>query len=150
MKLKAGDTFRIETRLGFGFLQYIKTNADGVEFLRVLEPINKDGFIDESGVQEEERWNTGFPLKAAINRGIVEKVGNFKIPDTYTDSDYARSEHYIGSEFQGWQIVNKITYKRELKKELNENEIKLSPNGIMNDTLIIERIEQNWRLENWK
>jgi hypothetical protein len=40
--------------------------------------------------------------------------------------------------------------KRELKKVLDEKDLKLSPHGIWNDTLIIERLEENWRLENWK
>ena len=31
MKLTVGDTFTIETRIGYGFLQYIETDNMGIE-----------------------------------------------------------------------------------------------------------------------
>lgn len=39
MKIQEGEVFAIETRAGFGFLQYIKPDQFGVEIIRVLEPI---------------------------------------------------------------------------------------------------------------
>tara|TARA_B100001057_G_C22452020_1_gene795459 strand:- start:122 stop:574 length:453 start_codon:yes stop_codon:yes gene_type:complete len=150
MKLIKGDIFRIKTNLGFGFLQYIETNEMGIEFVRILQPIKEDGEISQSEVDQQERWNTGFPLKAATRKKITEKVGSFEIPSSYLYSEYTRSMHNVHGEFLGWHIVHKPTLKRELKKVLNENDLKLSPHGIMNDTLIIERLEENWRLENWK
>lgn len=150
MKLIKGDTFRIKTKIGFGFLQYIKTDDMGIEFVRILEPIKEDGEISQSEVNQLERWNIGFPLKAATRKKITEKVGSFDIPSSYVNSQSARSIHNVRGEYLGWHIVNKKTLKRELKKTLNENDLKLSPHGIMNDTLIIERLEENWRLENWK
>ena len=150
MKLNKGDIFKIKTKIGFGFLQYVETDDMGVEFVRVLEPISIEEKITQSDVDQTERWNIGFPLKAAARKKIVEKVGNFEIPKSYVNSDYARSEHNVRGESLGWHIVHKSTLKRELKTNLDEKDLKLSPHGIMNDTLIIERLEQNCRLENWK
>lgn len=150
MKLNKGDVFKINTKNGLGFLQYIETDRLGVEFIRVLEPISNSDTISQNQVDMQERWNTGFPLKAALKKNIVEKIGNFEIPKSFIYSEYARSEHSIRGEFIGWHIVNKTTLKRQLKKVLSPNEINLSPYGVMNDTLIIERLEQNWRLQNWK
>jgi len=150
MKLTKGDIFRIRTKLGFGFLQYIETDDMGVEFIRVLEPINIEGQISQLEVDEIERWNIGFPLKAAVRKKLVEKIGNFNVPTTFATPEYARSEHNIRGEFIGWHIVHRPTLKKELKKTLTDKEMRLSPHGIMNDTLIIDRLEENWRLENWE
>ncbi len=150
MKLKSGDVFKIKTSIGFGFLQYLETDNLGIEYVRVLEPISTNGQITQAGVDQIERWSIGFPLKAAARKKIVVMVGNFEIPKSFVNSEFTRSEHNIRGEFLGWHIVNKSTLKRELKTDLEETDLKLSPHGIMNDTLIVERIEQNWRLEKWK
>lgn len=150
MKLKTGDIYRIKTKTGYGFLQYIDTDGMGIESIRVLEPISESGEILQSQVDIIERWVTGFPLKVACRRKIVEKVGNFEIPKTFINHKYSRSEHNIRGEFKGWFIIEKANWKRELKQKLAINELKYSPHGIMNDTLIIERLETNWRLEDWK
>ena len=63
MKLTKGDTFKIRTKIGFGFIQYVETDEDGIEFVRILEPIKEDGEISQSEVDQLERWSIGFPLK---------------------------------------------------------------------------------------
>ncbi len=150
MKLKAGDVFKIRTSIGFGFLQYLETDNLGIDYVRVLEPISINGEITQAGIDQIERWSIGFPLKAAARKKIVVMVGNFEIPKTFVNSEFARNEHNIRGEFLGWHIVHRSTLKRELKQDLDEKDLKLSPHGIMNDTLIVERMEQNWRLEKWK
>lgn len=150
MKLSKGDIFKIKTKTGFGFLQYIETDDMGIEFVRVLEPINENGEISQSEIDHLERWNIGFPLKSAARKKIVEKVGSFEIPSSFVNSEYARSEHNIRGEFMGWHIVHKSSLKRKLKNSLNNQDLKLSPHGIMNDTRIVEQLEKNWRLENWR
>lgn len=149
MKLKKGDVFRIKTKLGYGFLQYIETDDLGIEYVRVLEPISENGILSQREVECLERWCIGFPLKAAELRKIVEKVGNFDIPQSFINYEYARAEHNISGEKIGWHIVNKTSLKRELKPNLDAHDRKLSPHGIMNDTLIISMLEENWRLQDW-
>ena len=150
MRLKPGDTFRIKTRIGFGFLQYVETDIDGIEFVRVLKPISVKGQIDQSGTNQCERWNIGFPIKAAVRKKIIDFIGNFDIPETFSVSKYARDQHNVRGKIIGWHIINKSTSKMILKKELDDDDLKLSPYGIMDDSLIIERIESNWKLEDWR
>lgn len=150
MKFVKGDVFKLKTKIGYGFLQYIKTDRLGIDFVRVLDPINSVGDINQPEVDALERWCAGFPLKAALKMKIVEKVGGFEVPSSFVDSDYARSKHVVRGEFLGWFIVHKPSLKRELKKKLNKKDIKLSPYGVMNETLIIERLEESWRLDEWK
>jgi hypothetical protein len=149
MKLKKGDVFRIKTKLGYGFLQYIETDDLGIEYVRVLEPISENGILSRQEVECLERWCIGFPLKAAERRKIVEKVGNFDIPQSFINYEHVRAEHNIRGEKIGWHIVNKASLKRELKQNLDAHDRKLSPHGIMNDTLIISMLEENWRLQDW-
>lgn len=56
----------------------------------------------------------------------------------------------VRGEFLGWYIVDTKTLKRELKQQLNAEDLKLPFHGHPNDTLLREYLESNWRLENWK
>jgi hypothetical protein len=146
--LKPGDIFKIKTLKGHGYLQYIETTDLGSQLVRVLDFVNSD--ITQEEVDRPERWNIEFPLKAAVTRKLVAKVGHFEIPDHYKISEFARVVHTIRGEFKGWFIVNRNTLQRELKTKLTGDELKLSPFGVMNDTLIAEYLDNDWRLENWK
>ena len=145
-----GDVFRIKTKIGFAFFQYIETDDTGTDYIRILDYIsNSEAEIKQDDINKIEKWHIGFTIKPAIRKKIIEKVGNFEIPPNYKVPEFARTEHNIRGNFLGWFIVNRKTLQRELKEKLNTDELKLSPFGFMNDTLIIEKIEQNWKLENW-
>ena len=149
MKLTKGDVFCISTKLGFGFLQFIESTQFG-DYVRILDYLSSEKVISQAEINKLERWCIDFTLKAAVRKKIIEKVGNFELPANFTISIYARSKHNIRGESIGWFLVNRKTLQSELKKELTDNEIKLSPHGFMNDTLIIEKIESNWNLSDWK
>ena len=150
MKLNPGDIYKIETKIGYGFLQYIETSKNKLQYVRVLDFLSNDGVIEQEAVDLPERWNIEFPLKSARYKKIVELVGNYQIPKNYKVAEYARTKHIIRDDFLGWHIVNRSTLKRTLKEKLTKDEKKLSPYGIFNDTLIKEYLEENWRLENWE
>ena len=149
MKLEKGDVFKIKTKLGYGFIQYYETDHLEIEQIRVLEIISKNEEVNQELINTKERWCTGFPVKAAARKKIITKVGTFKIPKKFKNYKFAREEHYIRNEFKGWFIINKETLKRKLIKKLKKRHLKFSPHGIMNDTIIIEMLEENWKLENW-
>jgi len=149
MKLIVGDVFRISTGKGFGFLQYAG-NSDPAEHVRIIDGISEKGEITQADIDRPERWSVDFLLKAAIKRKIVFKVANFNLPVDYKPPLYARSKHLVRGEFHGWFIVNRKTLQREFRKELTSDELKLSPFGIMNDTLIVEYLENDWRPEQWR
>jgi len=85
-----------------------------------------------------------------LRKNILLRTGIFKIPKNYKIPTKARTEHKIRGEFIGWHVVNQKTLKRELKNKLSPEELEMSPHGIPNDTLLIDWLESNWRLENWK
>ncbi|MCX6181755.1 MAG: hypothetical protein NT150_07500 [Bacteroidetes bacterium] len=149
-QLEQGDVFCIKTKIGNAFFQYIETDNLGQDFIRILDYISvSNNQIKQEDVNRIEKWNISFTIKPALRKHIIEKIGNFEIPTNFMIPQYTRSEHNIRGNFLGWFIVNRKSLQRELKEKLSEEELKLSPSGFMNDTLIIERIEQNWTLKNW-
>jgi hypothetical protein len=149
MKLNEGDIFRIKTNKGYAFLQYFET-SETIEYVRVLAPIKEDDIISQEEINQKERWIIGFPLKAAARKKIIERIDNFKIPKNFSPPQFARTIHNIRGEHLGWFIVDRYSWQRNLKPKLDEADLGLSPWGIWNDTLLIEKLEENWSLSNWK
>jgi hypothetical protein len=48
-----------------------------------------------------------------------------------------------------WHIIDYNTWNRKSVIKLNEIQIRLSPFEIWNDTLLVERLEDDWDLEKW-
>lgn len=149
-KIEKGDVFKIKTKIGYGFLQYVKLAERKIYYIRVLDYISKKGIISQYEVNKKERWYTEFLLSIALQRKIVKKIGNYKVPSDFKISKYARSRHVIPDKIYGWYIVNRKTLKLTYKDSLSEEDKLLSPHGLMNDTYIIERLEEDWSLKNWK
>jgi hypothetical protein len=150
MKIEIGEVFSIKTKKGFGFFQYVGDSTSNAQIIRVLEPIKETLELTQSEINFHERFIIEFPLKAAFNRKIVGKISKFDLPDSFEIPSKSRSRHTVQGEFLGWFIVDNKSLQRELKRELSENDLKLSPNGIFNDTLLIDYLDKDWRLDNWK
>jgi hypothetical protein len=150
MKIQEGEVFAIQTKIGFGFLQYIKPDQFGVEIIRVLEPIKQDNEISQQEVDAAERYTVHFVVKAALRRKLIYRTGIFTIPENFRIPERGREKQTVRGEFLGWHITDLKTLKIEKKKELSNEDLKLPPAGHPNDTLLREWLENNWRLENWK
>lgn len=150
MIIKEGEVFSIKTKVGYGFIQYINTGDLGIELIRVLEPIKDINQIFQDEVNLQERYSVHIVVKAALRKKLIERIGLFTIPSHYNIPIKARTKHNVREEFLGWHIVDQKTLKRELKQKLSCEDLLLSPHGHPNDTLLIEWLETNWRLENWK
>ncbi|GGD07817.1 hypothetical protein [Hyunsoonleella pacifica] len=148
-KIQKGDVFSLETKIGYGFLQYVELAEKGIYYIRVLDHISDTRNISQIQVDKKERWYTEFVLSIALKRKIVAKVDNFKVPSFFRISPYARSKHVIPDKVSGWNIINRHTLKIIYKETLFIWDLKLSPFGIMNDTYIKEKLEEGWILEDW-
>lgn len=144
MKFKEGEVFAIRTKIGYGFLQYVTTGDLGIELIRVLEPIKETNQISQEEVNVKERFSVYFVTKAALRKKLIERSGLFTIPNFYQVPTKARTEHNVRGEFLGWHIVDQKTLQRELKQELDAEDVLLSPHGHPNDTLLIEWLENGW------
>jgi hypothetical protein len=147
-KIKLGDIFTIKTPKGKGYLHYVYKDKTVGDLIRVLpglymgEPENLNQLVSM-----KERYMIFFPLSAAYKQDIVEMIGN-QVFD-FSKPKYMRDIHKVRGEMLGWHIVDTDTWKMQLVKTLNEEQKKLSPWGIWNDTLLIQRLTEDWSLENW-
>lgn len=148
-KIKEGDIFEINTPAGLGYLHYIYKDSAIGELVRVLAGIYPERPSDfDKLTTSKERYMIFFPLSAAYKRKIIERVGNYPA-EGFSMPKYMRTEHNVRGEFLGWHIVNTNNWHRQLVATLTPEQKKLSPWGIWNDTLLIEKLVDDWRLEQW-
>jgi len=148
-KIKIGDVFAMETANGMAYLHYVLDGKTDGDLIRVLPGLYKEEPADIStAVKQPELFLLFFPLKSAFNRNLVSQVFYFPVQN-FEKPKFMRTKHIIGQSFLGWHIVNTDTNHRQLVTELSEQQKKLSPWGIWNDTLLKERLENNWTLESW-
>lgn len=148
-KIKVGDVFEISTSKGKAYLHYIHKDDSTGELIRVLQglyaetPSNLDDLV-----ATEERYIVSFPLSAATKREIVKPVGYYPALK-FSKPQMMRTKHNMRGEFLGWHLVDTATWQRQLVGSLSPKQMKLSPWGIWNDTLLIERLVNDWSLEEW-
>lgn len=148
-KIKEGDVFEITTSKGKAYLHYIYKDKEMTELVRVLPglyasaPENLDQLIES-----KEMFMVSFQIAAAYKRHLVEKVGHYPATN-FPKPQYMRTEFIVGRERKGWHIVNVDTLQRQSVQKLTEEQKKLSPWGIWNDTLLIENLENDWNLDKW-
>jgi hypothetical protein len=151
-RLKIGDVFEIKTPKGNAYFQYAFQNETVGELIRILPGLFEiePGNINEL-VNENEVFFIHFPLKAAFKQGIVRYVGNIELPQHTELPNYMRSKKVDrNGKFECWHIINYKTWERESVNELNQTQLRLSPWGTWNDTLLIERLSDGWTPEIWK
>lgn len=149
-KIEIGDIFEIDTPAGKAYLHYVykdKVIGDLIRVLPGLYPEKPNNLTDLASLKE--RYMIFFPLSAAFNKKIVRNVGQFNL-STYTKPRYMRDTHKVRGEFLGWHIIDTDTMYHQLVKDLSIEQRQLSPWGIWNDTLLIERLVDGWSLENWQ
>jgi hypothetical protein len=150
-KLNVGDIFEIKTAKGKSFFQYVYSNTNVGELIRILPGLYQDNTPDlKEIVKSNELFYVHFPLKAAVKQKIVNFIGNYDIPKDFEIPKYMRSKKVDQKgNFICWQIINYETWVRESVIELSNDQKKLSPWGVWNDTLLAERLSEKWTPEKW-
>jgi hypothetical protein len=148
-RILVGDIFEINTPKGKAYLHYIHKDSVTGELIRVLKGLYSERPMDlDILAASEERYIISFPLSAAVKQKIVESVGYFAASN-FSKPKLMRTEHNIRGEFLGWHLVDTETWQRQLVKKLSKEQKKLSPWGLWNDTLLVEKLVTNWSLEKW-
>ena len=147
-KIVLGDIFELKSDKGYIYLQCVKIpeNRTEVELIRVYYDMHPTKTNDFNLIQKSFYFYIGFVVQAAVNRELIEKVCNSPIETDFELPRYFRTENLFG---EGWQIVDSITMNRQSFKKITNEQKKLSPWGIWNDTLIKEKMDKGWTLENW-
>lgn len=148
-RIQIGDVFEIITPKGKGYFQYVYNNKKITELIRILPSLYLEQPKDMvQVVTKKEVYFVHFPLKAAYRRRIVKLVGSYDLPNELELPKKMRTVYRVGN-LMCWHIVDYNTWKRESVKELNEEQKKLSPWDIWNDTFLIERLAEGWTPEKW-
>lgn len=150
--VKIGDVFEIVTKRGMAYFQCVKeAKSTECEVIRILPGVfstDQTKNLDKL-VKQRELFFIQFPLKYAVKKNCVKLIGNYPVPDEVTLPKCYRDKHIVRGEFINWHIVDAETLNIRAVKELSEEEKRLSPAGIWNDTLLAERIAEGWKPEDW-
>ncbi|WP_299313207.1 hypothetical protein [uncultured Aquimarina sp.] len=147
-KIEIGNIFQLDTSKGKAYIQYVYEHESLGEYVKVFYNLYDVEPKDFSRItKEEDFFYINFALRAAMKLNIIKKVGNIAISKDFILPSFFREEHLFKENW--WQIVDTKTWHRESVKTLSEEQKKLSPWGMWNDTLLIENLEKGWRLENW-
>ncbi len=147
-KLKIGDIIEIKTAKGFAYAQYTHKHKTYGALIRVFDEIyNKRPQFDKNFISQEIRFSTFFPLQVAIKKGIFEIVKNETIRQELITFPVFRagaidpatkkvSNWWLWDGEEEWEVG-----------KLSQDQLNLPIRGVWNDTLLIKRLESDWRPE---
>jgi hypothetical protein len=146
-RFEAGDLFEIVTSGGLGYVQYVYTDQEMGDFLRVLPGVFPERVEDAEWLAaREEAFFTFFPLKAALEKKIVSRVAQASVPAHVGKPPLLRSPGRVNPAtrtVESWWLWDG-TRSWQVER-LNELQKQLSLEAILNDTLLAERIVSGWR-----
>jgi len=150
---KIGGVFSISTSNGFRLVQYIGDDETGFPIIRIIS-----GFFESSKITDEEieSSKTEYFLKFLIylteHRKMAEYVGNYFVPSHVSKPTVYRSESKpsVSGEWHWCTVENRdnITGKRVGK--ITSEFLALSPWGTWSFPLFQKRLENGWKLTDWK
>lgn len=150
-KIKNGDIYEITLEDRYGYFQCIEENNKMGDFVRVFssnERLSSDYLLEL--IKVNDYFMVRIPIKYARRNSKISFIKNLPIEGEFSKPLFMRSKHVSVNDGSGWQIININNYKRNFVKVLSEEQKKLSPFGIINDLKLIEWLESNWNLNNWK
>ena len=146
MMAKPGDTVEIQTPRGLAYAQVTLRAPLYGTLIRVI-----DGFWDQRPqdvkevVDRAEAFFTFFPVAAAVRRGIVANIGSAPIPERARGFPLLRQRGVIRPDgtVSAWWLWDGDKKWRvgQLSDELRD----LSIAEVINDTLLVERLNTGWR-----
>lgn len=149
--IKLGDIFELQTKKGNKiYLQCVELPIDTkneVELVKIFYNLYNERPTDLNIIVKGDYFFNRFVLKAAYRKKIIDKIGNVALTENFEVPKYYRTTNFTDD---AWQIIDAKTLKRETVIDLSDEQKKLSPWSMMNDTLIIELLERGWTLENWE
>jgi hypothetical protein len=147
-RIRLGDVIEIGTQNGLAYAQLTHIHPRFGPLLRILRGIDQTRPRNlRSVVGRETQFQTFFPLQQAVNRKIVAVIGNEEIPDPWKAFPVFRSgiPDPGTRKVSTWFLWDGERAKRIEK--LTTAQARLPIKELVNDTLLIERIESGWTAE---
>ena len=143
---RIGDVIEITVGSGFGYGQYTHKHAAYGALLRVLPQVFETRPDDFSWVAvAAPQFLTFFPLGAACSRGIVQIVDTQPLSPEAQVFPLFRTSAGIGNKKGSWWLWDGS--KEWCIGDLQPGMETLPLRGVINDTLLVERIKEGWRHE---
>jgi hypothetical protein len=143
LRPQLGDVVEIPTSIGFAYAQYTHKHAQYGSLIRVLPGTYQARPLDFAAlVPQNPQFITFFPLGAACHRKIVSVVANELIPADAQAFPVFRTS-VRGPQGHGpWWLWDGVKEWRigPLAKGMESLPIR----GVVNDTLLIDRIVAGW------
>lgn len=146
--IKIGDVIEISTKVGFAYAQYSHQHSMYGALIRVFKtkyPKRPDQL--NQVLNDELQFSIFFPLKAAVDKKIVQVVANFELECTLQKFPLFRAGVIdpVSKKVKTWWLWDG---KNETEVgTLSKEQRKFPIRGVWNDTLLIERIEAGWTPE---
>jgi hypothetical protein len=145
---RVGDVIEFQTGIGFAYAQVIAKIPSWGPLIRVLagawehRPQSLEGVAAAS-----HRFYVFFPVGAAISRGLVAFVGNVPVPGSAREFPLLRQRGRVESDGQvtSWWLWDGA--KKWRVGQLTPEQKRLSIAELINDTLLVARVENDWRPE---
>lgn len=147
-RAKIGDVIEIPTSKGLAYAQYTHQHRTHGGLIRVFDAVfeTRPGDFSEV-VKGPVRFSTFFPVRAAVSRGIFKVVAHEKIaphnqpfpifrngvPDPKTKKV---AVWWLWDGEKSWKVG-----------EITPEQRKLPIEEVLNDTMLVQRIEEGWRPE---
>jgi hypothetical protein len=147
-----GNVFAIKINNGYGLFQCIENYEPGIDVVRILEPVlqNLDEFSPEL-IQSTERYFVKFTVETAHERQLILYIGKYPVPSSVVVPKKYRMLNYVPHRnVRNWYVIDAKTNSMKYVSKIDNSLLKLSCSSIWNDTLLRERLEENWSLEQWK
>ena len=130
----AGDVYAIETNIGYGFIQCVAKDDDGIDFVRVLEPILENvSDFDENFCLIKERYWIQMLIAPAKRAKLIDYVGNFVLPiDAKVPTKCRHLEKVPHRNIRDWYLVDVKTWQHTYVENPDEEFFKLSDLGVWN------------------
>jgi hypothetical protein len=128
---------------GLGYAQYTHKHAAYGALLRVFDVREKVTNFS-SLFANEILFSTFFPLSAALNQNILSVASNQPLPAAFQPFPVFRAgvQNKQGK-VEVWWLWDGV--KEWRVGTLSDEEMKFPIRGVINDTLLIERIRERWR-----
>ena len=144
-----GDVIEVPTPVGLAYAHYTHKHDNPPRYgalIRVLPGVHGLRPTDFSSmVLQEPQFITFFALAAACSEKIVSVVANETIPPSATSFPVFRASVRTPQGYGPWWLWDGASERMVGKLE---PQMKFLPiRGVVNDTLLVERIVQGWRHE---
>jgi hypothetical protein len=147
-KPQIGDIVEIQTNKGLAYALYTHRNEKYGALLRVFGRIFASRPASFNWLSEgPPQFDTFFPLRAALQKGIVKTAENIEVPAHLRGFPVFRNgtPHPSTKNVEDWWLWDGDSEWRVGK--LTSEQRRLPLLGVINDTLLCRRIESGWTAE---